>query len=254
MGELIAIEQLGLQYPEHLAVLRQYAPEIARLSDIENKRYNRDSKPLGMHVLFMVAIDVARARFAGEKVDIRSRAGHVVKPSEIIEAASALTVHYQLADTYPGIPENDYVRSYLEDEAAEAVVEVSDTLWNSMQIFLNNQQQGLPLIQPFVKNLQPVDLDLLLQVAVTKFTRRYEGNNGKNIEQENAEIRALLLRQHNQQIFDVLVNNRSNFPLILKTLAVEYRNLADSEHVRTDPDGVDLTVPDLLLDAQIGWE
>lgn len=243
--------ELQAQYEKHYAVLEAHAEQILTLSEAENKRYNRPSKPLGSHILFMVAIDVSGAQYAGQEVDIRSREGHVVKPSEILEAGKALHEHYLLADTYGDIPTNPELAFYIEDTAAEAVVELADTFYNSFQIYLSDHQRGFPLVKPFLDHLKPEEISLLLESAITKFQMRYEEGRSKNITEENARIRKNLLERNKGKIFDILHDNRRSLPIILREITREYRKLATEENVRYDENDNDRTIPDELLNAYL---
>ncbi len=253
--ETIINQQLEAVYPDHLKVLNGHVETIAGLSQVENDFYNRETKPIPMQVLFMVAIDVGSAQFAGGKLDTRSRDSYIVKPAEILEAAEALSAHYRLADVYPHPPGNMQLTLLIEDTAAAAVVELGDTLWNSLQIFLQDQQLGMPVLKPFLDHLLPGELDLLLEAASVKFTERYVHSDAKNIAQENARITGTIIGEKPEQVYGMLARSRQRLPLLLKTLVVEYRALADHFGVRIGgSNDDDLTVPNELLEAEIAWK
>lgn len=240
--------------PEHKAVLDRHEAAIRELSALENNKYGRSEKPLRMHVLFMAAIDVSDATVDGAEIDVRKRNGLISKPSEIFEAADAAADYFTLTDYYTdiGYKPNAREQQRVSDLAAEALVELSDVVWNSFQIYLTNDTYGQEVMQPILAQFSPGDLELLVNVAIHKFSKRYKGEGGKNISQENAEIRKELIDDPgDERIFGFLRQNRQAIVGMLRASREVFVSIAQREGVDKDIFGVSIVLTQAYLDSKL---
>ena len=242
--------KLGIQFPEHWGVIQKHIEDISTLSVLENQVYGRESKPPGMQIQFLINTDIATATYSGSDLDIRVRQGLVTKPSEILEAAQALNNYYMMADAAAReeLPAIDFTHAF-QDTAAEAIVEMSDVIYNALQMFLTNADYGEPLLEICAKNLDPQSLDTLIEVAKCKYNVRYRDGGVKNIQAENKTIRELLIEQGLDPIFQVLNTNRKSFRKLLKSILPKGREVADKLGVLNDSHGNDQGLKDYHLGA-----